>query len=198
MLAAIAVRKFGVPGLLILVTLLGAVGQVTATPQWDYHLFASAQLDFATGLLIYYFRSRLASLGFTGPFLSSVALYVAATHDISYAATFAQGLLLTALLNIPSAFALRRLRSLVLIGDASYSLYLMHWLVTHVMAAASVHWLAVPGWAAEPYRAIIIATSIGGALLIFRFVERPVIRLGHVMSERWRRKPIAAARPYRL
>lgn len=74
------------------------------------------------------------------------------------------------------AGALRR-PALVLVGRASYSIYLLH-----AIAFLSLVYLlfpALPLWLIWP---IALAATLGAALLVYRTVEVPAINLGHALA----------------
>lgn len=80
--------------------------------------------------------------------------------------------------------AFLRTRPLRFIGRISYSLYVLHWTVRSVLAPIySAHIPQVwPILAVLLFAALTAAVSIGLAALVYRFVERPFIRLGHRLT----------------
>ena len=70
-------------------------------------------------------------------------------------------------------------RSLVLLGDASYSIYLLHPLVFLVAKSATVAFHGAT-WAEEPLRFLAIAATICLSLLSWNFFERPFISIGEL------------------
>ncbi len=74
------------------------------------------------------------------------------------------------------------------LGDIAFAIYIVHWIPVE---AVSIHWGHLPSWQRLPYVVGAIAATIGSALVLWHFVDRPM--------ERWRRglaKPVA--RPGRL
>lgn len=192
--AMIVVPLAGVRGLTVVTLLAGIAGQVIK-PDWDYHLLSGHQFEFAAGLAIYLVRKRLPTLGVIAPLVVSVAAYAADIYlNVAYASLLAGAALFACLLNLPAGFVEKRLGFLVTIGDASYSLYLGHWLV--LGAATVVAWrFPLPAWCAEPYRAAIIAVSVIVSLLVYQCVEKPVIALGHRLAGGAVRQPHPQAQP---
>jgi exopolysaccharide production protein ExoZ len=175
-LAALSVPLVGIRGLAVIVLSLGGLGFVV--PNWE-HLLAGAHLDFATGIIIYLARNRLRGLGSVLPVLAAAACYtVFALWQPPFVTLGAEALLVVGLLNIPAGTVVRFLYPLVRIGDASYSLYLVHWLV-FLLSPHFVIWADVPeGWA-EAYRFSLIGFAIVAAMILYDFVERPFIAFGH-------------------
>ena len=63
------------------------------------------------------------------------------------------------------------LRGLAFVGDFSYSLYLVHWPLFALTRAARLSTALPPAWSI-----LLIAFSIGLALLLYKFVEEPLRR----------------------
>lgn len=181
LLALIVVPFAKTAGLFGVVALLGVSGQF-AGPGWDHHLLSAHQLEFAAGLGLYLCRAKVARLGVALPAVVAAAAYALTVHQIvPHVGVLAGTVLLAALLNLPDAFVERRLGFMTRMGDASYSLYLGHWLLAGV--AAQFAWgLRLPGWFAEPYRAVLIAASVVSSLVVYRWLEAPVIALGHRLA----------------
>jgi exopolysaccharide production protein ExoZ len=178
LLAMIVVPFARLLGLFVVVVLLGVIGQMVSV-DWDYHFLSVHQLEFAAGLAIYMCRERLPKLRIAAPFVIAICCYAAGVYLlIPYVTILGGTAFLIALLNIPSKFVETRLGFMVKIGDASYSLYLGHWLL--LGTSAIIAWsLQLPDWYAEPYRAAIIAVSVIVSLFVYRLVEKPVIKFGH-------------------
>jgi len=79
---------------------------------------------------------------------------------------FPSALVVYGCLSAERAFARRELSPLVLLGDASYSIYLFH--------LAFIRILNLP-WPVEFFLAV------AGGIAVWRFVERPLLRLKHIM-----------------
>ena len=71
----------------------------------------------------------------------------------------------------------------MLAGDASYSIYLLHYIVFLIAAMASVRLgFTLPTWVCEPFRFAAIAACRLISYLTWRVIERPMIRLGDQLS----------------
>ena len=68
------------------------------------------------------------------------------------------------------------------LGDLSYSIYLFHFpvILLAVWLSAEVAWLSSPAllWVGVPVVTLLLAT------ISFRYLEKPAIRMGHVVSEK--------------
>ena len=73
---------------------------------------------------------------------------------------------------------------LVALGDASYSIYLIHPIVYLVVSAAVSKFPSQPPWLAEPVRFAAMAAIILLALVSYRYLEKPMIRLGSRLATR--------------
>jgi exopolysaccharide production protein ExoZ len=78
---------------------------------------------------------------------------------------------------------------LVRAGDASYSIYLLHYIVFLLSAIFSAAWLpsalglTLPAWACEPFRfaAILLCSLISYAT--YRLIERPAIGFSERLTD---------------
>jgi peptidoglycan/LPS O-acetylase OafA/YrhL len=212
LIAAIVVAIAGIRALACVLFLLGGVGLVLSvltasgiiTKFWDFHVFSQANIYFLSGLLVYQYQGRLLRLGVGWPLLgTAVGLWFfvnltgavpGAWRTVAVTAfiTVASSLFIVALLNAEKLYAEgrwwshRAVKVVVLIGNASFSLYLVHW----VLAVESGRmkwkiWFALPEWSAEFYRFGIVALSIMIALALYRFAEKPLIAWGHVLAGRF-------------
>jgi peptidoglycan/LPS O-acetylase OafA/YrhL len=138
------------------------------------------------------FRSNPAGLGLMA---LGIALYVAGQmwhvgeagdlRVLTYglpSAVFVTGAVLT-------RFAVNRpYRALILLGSASYSLYLSHWLV---MNAIGVGWSKLGLSSDIALAALIVAACVAWAILTYRFVEQTVITTLLNLATRDRHRPPA-------
>jgi len=75
-------------------------------------------------------------------------------------------------------------RTAVSLGDASYSIYLLHPLVFLIMKAATLLVLRGPIWIEEPIRFASFLPVIALSLLSWRFFETPFIAIGNQLTGR--------------
>lgn len=87
-----------------------------------------------------------------------------------------------AAIRLPEGFVSR---SLVSLGDASYSIYLIHPLVFLTAKSATVVFHGAI-WAEEPLRYAAIAATIFLSMLSWKFFERSFIRLGEIAASKRR------------
>lgn len=224
--AALAGAVGGPRLLLVVVVALGlggAVAEIGAgqgrwNALWTWHLVDYHMLYFATGVGLYLLRGALARLGMVLPFVLSclaLSLSMSGRYHGGPVQQFAvaigglalwSGLLCVALVNLETRLAGRPRapawpwRALVAIGNWSYSLYLVHYLVMRPAEIALLHWdLAKHApWAAEPIRWGCIGLSLLLAAALFRWVETPLIDLGQRLARRTPRSratEIAAGNP---
>ena len=77
-------------------------------------------------------------------------------------------------------------RIVVAIGDASYSLYLWHWLLIPVLGRLREKGFDMAG-SPELWRWVLVILSIVVALLSYRFLELPTIAVGERLARRFAR-----------
>jgi peptidoglycan/LPS O-acetylase OafA/YrhL len=125
------------------------------------------------------FRDRLAKIGFILPFCAGAGLLklTLGTHD---------GLRPLILFLFIVSFANLKpqswLRPLILLGDASYSVYLIHPLVFMIGSAVVSKLLWLPLWCEEPIRFACIAIAIAASFASLKWIERPTIALGNKLT----------------
>jgi peptidoglycan/LPS O-acetylase OafA/YrhL len=197
LLATLSVPALGLRGLLLILIALGVVGQFAA-PTWDVVLFSPHQFEFALGIALYLARTRLQLAGVALPLACAVGCFALAIRGFwGLGHIPACGFVLWALLNVDGKRA--AFIPLVKIGDASYSQYLVHSAVFYC-APYIANAVNQPEWAAEAFRAVMIFTSVGLSLLMFRFIETPLIGTGHDLAAarhpdtlRYRKRPLCRA-----
>lgn len=74
-------------------------------------------------------------------------------------------------------------RPLLVLGEASYSLYLVHRLVQVALAWASLGLVTMTPWTMLAIQMIAIAVAIPLSLLLYTYVERPGIRIGSMLAK---------------
>ncbi|WP_454718814.1 acyltransferase family protein [Caulobacter segnis] len=164
-------------------------------PKWDYHLFSLYQIDFALGVLIYRFRHRIdfslwpvtLTIGLAA--FPIITVMLARFYPDGHLPTQGQGvaglvrvvlfcaastLVVASLISAETRGGLRSRIALLLgqIGNASFSLYLMHHLIFAVVAVACLR-AALPSALAAPAAIVAILTAICLSLIFYRWVEKP-------------------------
>ena len=170
--AALVVPLLGLRALAALMFVVAIIGMKFVT-FWDWHLFASYQLYFGAGIIAFLLRDRRwyealpIALGLLACAYSYYyKAFTAPYQIIEFAFALGCAALIVTLLdierrgwNVPKPF--------VVIGDASYSLYLWHWMVIPFASGGRETW----GGSPELWRWIIVAVSIAVALLSHRYIE---------------------------
>ncbi|WP_181005110.1 acyltransferase family protein [Pseudomonas putida] len=196
-IAALVIPALKHRGLITILTLLGAVGLIkemlTATgaiPKfWDYHLLSPFFLSFAAGMAAY--RVSVASKTNFATLTAAAIIAVLATALLmNYGSTQARIFARYAMvaiscgLVVASAVAFESTKihipaqlkaPIIAIGNASYSLYLVHWVILINMGRLKYKVAyGVPDWAAELWRFALIAACIAIALAMYKFIEKPL------------------------
>lgn len=180
---------------LVIMGLCAVIGYVPHSPLGV--LFNYRLLDFVGGLGI----GWLTKSGYILPksiAWSTVAIFIAlvllqrapASPPAYWTLTICCGLLLMAGLRLERQIPIDRLSSVILVGDASYALYLSHLLVLHVVVAA------LRGHP-RPYPVRLLEATLTALLCVLAaiaahlWLERPILRFAA-------RKPMAARAPVAL
>ncbi|MBJ8366284.1 MULTISPECIES: acyltransferase family protein [Citrobacter] len=180
LIAVIIAPFFGLRALAILLLCLGTIGSIFNVP-WDYHLTAYAQIYFAAGIAAYglknqpLFRSGAVALIALG--LSYARIYGVINYDewlFHYTFAFGWAALIVSMLHLEKNH-IKIPKVLVSIGDASYSLYLLHWLLIPIMAT----FRDIFGGNAELWRWGFVLVSLGVAFLSYNLFEKPIISFSH-------------------
>ena len=146
--------------------------------------------EFALGVLV----AILARRGWRGGTLAAVLLAVAV---VAFAATGLEQRLLVrgvpAALLVFCALSWRGLpRWLVLLGDASYALYLVHPFPMRALRVLFVHLPLPPAMSAPLYLVVTMAACLGLAVALHLLLEQPILRWGRAL--RRPRADVAAIR----
>jgi peptidoglycan/LPS O-acetylase OafA/YrhL len=120
-------------------------------------------------------------------------------HGLFTVVALMTAIILARLLSAPARFACRILESapLVVTGRISYSLYLFHMPILHLLMPMGLYLGSAVGrfWAYAVLVFLVVGLSFLAALLSYRFVERPFLRLKGRMRPRIADNPRA---PHRL
>lgn len=176
-LAALLVPRFGLTSLAVFLCVVSALNYFWDLP-WYLRQYADYYPNFLAGIAVFAFRERLRPFGSPLPLvIGCVLIVISAIYD---RAGFPVGLffLLTGFVNL---FANERSlfqRVGVLLGDASYSIYLIHPLVFYYVYVRLQPPLP-PIWVQEPLRfgsiVVVCALAIGS----WKLFESPMIRFGN-------------------
>ena len=171
LLAAIVIPLMGLYGLAGLLA-VSALAFHTLSLPWYLSSFAMYHSEFLAGVLAFILRHRFARFGAAAPLaIGFIALWVCAAMLGRYYVPIALFFIVIGFSNLATAP-----RALTALGDASYSIYLIHPII-FLIASALVSKTALPIWAQEPIRLICFAAIIGMSLLSWRYFERPTLAM---------------------
>jgi len=174
----------------VFVLMLGLSTAANAfNPTDGYHLVDGSYLFFGAGIVAYLLRNRswqeAAPLAVGGLALAYGRFYEAIPIALNGAmvalATGFAALLVVVVSLERNGWSAPRF--IIRIGDASYSLYLWHWLLIPLLSMVRNGLFADKG-SPELWRWILIFTSIAVAQASFRWLELPSIALGGRLSRR--------------
>ena len=149
--------------------------------------------EFLAGVLAFMARPKLAKAGFWFPFtigFAGLCFFVVEWGGRNYI-PIALFFLIAGFSNISDKRS-GWLKSIGAIGDASYSVYLIHPLVFLVVSAL-VSKVTPPIWAEEPIRAGCFVFILSVSLASWKCFEAPVIGFGNMLASRRVKRDIANA-----
>lgn len=184
LIAGLVAPRLGLRALCLAMMTLGVVGFWVSF--WDFHLFSDAQIYFGAGVAAYLCRNAsLRSSAITATVLLTIAYghlygFVEFPYQIrSLAFAFGYAALVVAFVGLERrGWEVPKVS--VLVGNASYSLYLWHWLMIPVVGR--FYWYI--GGPAELWRWIFVASSIAVSLISYVVIEKPVNALAHRSPKR--------------
>jgi peptidoglycan/LPS O-acetylase OafA/YrhL len=188
-MAAIIVPLFGRWGLGAALFALAAIAYLFAPAFWKVHLFTTVHADFLAGVLAYQLRDRLRTLGLWIPLGLGLACYwLGARGYLPFGIPIGSVFLLSGLINARWPWGRWPLRGAVALGDASYSIYLSHWILLYLSnrLAWGIEPTHIP---AELWRFGTLAVICVVSIALWRFFERPMIAVGEMLSRRASRRP---------
>jgi exopolysaccharide production protein ExoZ len=175
---------------------------------WDIHLFSLYQVEFLAGITVFLLQKRLSwidyrsllIIGATG-FFATVALAEILSGPVSNIQAERAGLsglfltvglaassasIVLGLLNAEFKDIFRRrdrlsvaaVSALVLVGDASYALYLSHPITYGVMGKA-YKFVGISPRLVIPAQIVAVIVAILAAIAWFLIIEKPVLRVAH-------------------
>jgi peptidoglycan/LPS O-acetylase OafA/YrhL len=184
-LAAVIVPFAGVWALAAVLAGLGAWAFIAPPSFWDWHIITTLQTDFLAGVLAYQLRPITSRLGSALPaLLGATCLYALVGQSVPFTGSAAWFFALTALINARARWERWPLRCLVILGDASYSIFLSHWALIYVAAWWTTH-SPLPSWMAEPWRFLVLFACCALSVVLWHVVEGPFISIGEWLANRW-------------
>lgn len=192
-IAALVAPLVGLRGLAVVLIGLGVSGQFWNLG-WDFHLTHYSQIYFGAGVAAYLLRnSRLSiavPIAVAGIVIGYARVYgLLHLHGAMLYLPFAVGF--GAILIVGTQLDLRGVRFpkfAVRLGDASYSLYLWHWIVIPIVATWRYD---AGGGSVELWRWIFVACAIGLSVLSYEIIEKPIIAFSHQFGSK-KKAPAAA------
>jgi peptidoglycan/LPS O-acetylase OafA/YrhL len=177
LLAGITVPLAGVPGLAVVMALLAAGGWYLGNP-WTFHLVATTQADFLAGVIVFLLHHHLARVGaFVPIMIGGGALWLTRSHSFVFDVPICMAMILTGTINLRLPWSRSPFRWIVSAGNASYSIYLLHYIVFYWAAVLSARlpW-TLPEWMCEPWRytAIVVCCFISHGT--WKVIEEPANR----------------------
>jgi exopolysaccharide production protein ExoZ len=189
--AALLVPRFGLASLAAFLC-VGIAANCFWTLPWYLHQYAGYYPNFLAGIAVFAFRHQLKRFGSLVPLaIGSVLIVVFAAFGPA-GFPLALFFLLTAFINIPANERSVFLGAGVLLGDASYSIYLIHPLIFYYVYVKLQPPLP-PIWSQEFLRFGSIAIVCIVSIMSWKWLESPVIAFGNRIASRLGvRKPITA------
>ncbi len=182
-LAAIVVPVLGIPGLAATLAGLTLAGWWFGNP-WSFHLVSTTQANFLAGVLVFALARPLRLAGGALALAAGAALlWFTRTHDFLFSVPLSMAIVLAGMVNLRLPWQQPPFRWLVAAGDASYSIYLLHYIVFLVASIVGGQQLTLPEWMAEPWRFGVILACCLVSYATFRLIERPMISLGNQTSD---------------
>jgi exopolysaccharide production protein ExoZ len=181
LIAAIIVPIFGLYGIAAFLAASTIAVHTIAMP-WYFSSLASYHAEFLAGVLAFIARPKLVKLGFWFPFSVGFAAlyYFVALWGGRPFIPLALFFLITAFSNIPDKPS-RWLKPVSAVGDASYSIYLIHPLV-FLIVSALVSKAMPPIWGEELIRAGCFVLILSLSLASWKYFETPMIGLGNMLA----------------
>lgn len=174
-LASVLVPLLGLRGL-VGALVLGIVADHAFTLPWYMHQFFSYYGNFLAGVAAYHFYQRTERYGVILPIaLGFIVLYITPTRSLYPIGLY---LWLVGFVNLRPSPESRTGKIATLLGDASYSIYLIHPLV--------LYWIYIrlqpplpPDWTAELWRLLALYVTCVLAVGSWTMFEQPMIWIGH-------------------
>lgn len=184
--------------------------QRTLALPFEYHLISPTNIMFLVGVLIYRNKARFSKYNCMPFYVVSAVLMIAGIEVLSSngnlsklvghrmliclsLAAFVMAAIATKPMNNRYFLLTISKKSLVAIGNASFSLYLIHMVIFRLLSLSKVKaYVGLPNYAAEVWRFGSVALAIVLSLLIYRMLEKPLIKAGESLWNRLTKSSVAA------
>jgi hypothetical protein len=185
-LAAITVPIVGLRGLASILFVSAVLAMWSNIPPHDLPI-SKYHADFLAGILPFMAVPHLKRLGFAIPFAAGcAALYIVIARGWGDYFCFPFFSFIVAAVNF--GYDWKVLRPEVLLGDISYSLYMVHPLVFGVGYKAIAMLQPLSLWTQEPIRSAAICVCCLTSYVTWRVIETPANQMGHEIALRITRK----------
>jgi exopolysaccharide production protein ExoZ len=176
------VPLIGIWGMAATLAGLAAAGWYFGNP-WSYHIVSTVQADFLAGVIVFLAHKHIRRAGSIIPIGIGVSvLAYTRAHDFVFAVPLCMACILAGMVNLRLPWDRWPFRWLVQVGNASYSVYLLHYIVFYWAAVLSAKLLPLPDWLCEPWRFATLATCCLIAVAAWQFIEQPMIWIGNQVA----------------
>lgn len=181
LVAAILVPLFGLKGLIAFLGTSATLAYFLNVPHYNVPI-SRFHADFLAGVLAFLTRQSFPKIDFRlSFFVCLVVLCIGATARVGdFAYSLAWYFALVGFSGIDAGRYVA-LRPFIKLGDASYSIYMIHPII---FLYGYAYLTGFPTWAAEPIRYTLIITCCLVSLVSLKFVEGPCIDLGNRLARK--------------
>jgi exopolysaccharide production protein ExoZ len=175
---AAIVPFFGLRGLVVFLLASALASRLIGMPWYLFYL-ADRHGEFLAGVLAFMLHDKTARFGFWLPFVVGTAALL--FFGFVETGTFPISLFffITAFANLKPGEQTWWSKPATTLGDASYSIYLVHPMVFFTASSLVSKFPNAPLWTQEPIRWTCIGIVILLSMLSWRYFETPMIRLGN-------------------
>jgi exopolysaccharide production protein ExoZ len=177
LVAAAIVPIFGLRGLAVFLLASTLASRLIDMP-WYVTYLSERHGEFLAGVLAFMLRDKTARFGFWIPCIAGVITMILFGFINTGTFPFSLFLLITAFANLNPERAWWR-RPATMLGDASYSIYLIHPMVFFTASSLVSKFPNAPLWVQEPIRLACIGIVIAVSLVSWTYFEKPMIRFGN-------------------
>jgi exopolysaccharide production protein ExoZ len=169
---------FGLRGLVVFLLVSSTAARLIDMP-WYLTYLTARHGEFLAGVLAFLLHDKTVRFGFWLPLIIGVAAMI--FFGFVNTATFPISLffLITAFANLNPGEPTWWQKPATMLGDASYSIYLIHPMVFFTASSLVSKFPQAPLWVQEPIRWTCIGIVILLSMLSWRYFETPMIRLGN-------------------
>jgi exopolysaccharide production protein ExoZ len=185
LLATLILPFAGTVGLAIVLAALAIAGWYFGDP-WSYHLISTRHADFLAGVVVFLIGGS-KRFGLLVTVIGIAALILTRDHDFVFAIPICMGCILFGMIELELPWHRRPLIWLIQIGDASYSVYLLHVLLFTAASYVAVHFVVLPDWLCEFWRYGAIGLCCVISSWTWRTIELPAIRYGNRLTRQLER-----------